>query len=162
IRDLLDHGRADRSKPVMENLDRSFACWHPAIIPSINVTIRAVLPAILDGLRRAASAPAVLLGTLALTFAFSLGPGLYPDSVIGMQYTSIAPLLPFGIALYGPYNVTWLIVWSFLGGGILDRYARGRPTRARGFFAACGAHFPAMLRLGIVELLLFLGIRAVL
>lgn len=121
----------------------------------------AVLPAILDGLRRAASAPVVLLGTLALTLAFSLTPGLYPGSVILAQYTAIAPLLPFGIFLYAPYNFTWLIAWSFLGGGILDRYARNRPTRGRGFFGACGAHFPAMLRLGIVELLLFLGIRSV-
>ena len=44
--------------------------------------------------------------------------------------------------------LTWLVVWSFLAGGILDRYARNRPTRGRGFFGACGAHFPAMLRLG--------------
>jgi hypothetical protein len=114
-----------------------------------------------DGLRRAASAPAVLLGTLALTFVFSLASGVYPASVVGAQYTAVAPLLPFGIFLYAPYNFTWLLVWSFLGGGILDRYARNRPTRGPGFFGACGAHFPAMLRLGIVELLLFLGIRSV-
>jgi hypothetical protein len=120
-----------------------------------------VFPAILDGFRRAASAPAVLLGTLALTVALSLTPGLYPGSIIVGEYTAIAPLLPFGIFLYAPYNVTWLVAWSFLGGGILDRYARNRATRGRGFFGACGAHFPAMLRLGIIELLLFLGIRSV-
>src|SRR5436189_4256852 len=102
----------------------------------------AVFPAILDGLRRAASAPAVLLGTLALTMAFSLTPGLYPGSMILAEYTAIAPLLPFGIFLYAPYDFTWLVVWSFLGGGILDRYARNRATRGRGFFGACGAHFP--------------------
>jgi hypothetical protein len=120
-----------------------------------------VLPAILDGLRRAASAPAVLLGTLALTLAFSIAPGEYPGSVVLAQYTAVAPLLPFGIFFYTPYNFTWLIAWSFLAGGILDRYARSRPTRGRGFFGACGAHFPALLRLGILELLLFVGIRSV-
>jgi hypothetical protein len=121
----------------------------------------AVLPAILDGLRRVASAPAVLLGTLALTLAFSITPGQYLGSVVLAQYTAVAPLLPFGIFLYAPYNFTWLIAWSFLAGGILDRYARSHPTRGRGFFGACGAHFPALLRLGIVELLLFVGIRSV-
>ena len=120
-----------------------------------------MLPAILDGLRRAASAPAVLLGALALTLAFSIAPGEYPGSVVLSQYTAVAPLLPFGIFFYAPYNFTWLIVWSFLAGGILDRYARSRPTRGRGFFGACGAHFPALLRLGILELLLFVGIRTV-
>ncbi|MGH9411629.1 MAG: hypothetical protein ACRD1V_19510 [Vicinamibacterales bacterium] len=44
----------------------------------------------------------------------------------------------------------WFVVWSFLSGGILDRYARARPTRTWGFFGACGAHAGAMLRLGVV------------
>src|SRR5947207_942434 len=121
----------------------------------------AVLPAILDGLRRAASAPAVLLGTLALTITFSLAPDFYPDAILLAQNTAIAPLMPFGIFFYAPYDFMWLILWAFLGGGILDRYARQRPTRGRGFFAACGAHFPALLRLAVVELLVFLAIRAV-
>src|SRR5205809_248899 len=116
-----------------------------------------VLPAILDGLRRAASAPAVLLGALALSVAFSLTPDLDPSSVILAQYTAVAPLLPFGIFLFGPYNVTWFVAWSFLGGGILDRYARNRATRGRGFFGACGAHFPALLRLGVAEWLVWLA-----
>src|SRR5882672_8619861 len=37
----------------------------------------------------------------------------------------------------------WLVVWCFLSGGIIDRFARDRPTRGRGFFGACGAHFSA-------------------
>ena len=44
----------------------------------------------------------------------------------------------------------WMVIWTFLVGGVLDRYARGRPTRAHGFFAACGTHFWRFLRLGIV------------
>jgi hypothetical protein len=44
----------------------------------------------------------------------------------------------------------YLAAWTFLAGGIIDRYARQRPTRAAGFFAACGVHFFRLLRLGVV------------
>jgi hypothetical protein len=44
----------------------------------------------------------------------------------------------------------YLAAWTFLAGGIIDRYARQRPTRAAGFFAACGVHVFRLLRLGIV------------
>jgi hypothetical protein len=49
----------------------------------------------------------------------------------------------------------WLLIWSFLSGGIVDRLARDRATRASGFFGACGAHFGAMVRLGIVALIAY-------
>ncbi len=49
----------------------------------------------------------------------------------------------------------WLVLWSFLSGGILDRYARNRPTWASGFFAACGTHGFRFLRLGLVALLVY-------
>jgi hypothetical protein len=32
----------------------------------------------------------------------------------------------------------YLTIWTFLSGGIIDRYARQRPTRAHGFFSASG------------------------
>ena len=41
----------------------------------------------------------------------------------------------------------YLLVWLFLSGGILDRYARGRPTRSHEFFTACGVYFVRFLRL---------------
>ena len=44
----------------------------------------------------------------------------------------------------------YLLVWTFLSGGILDRYARQRATRAHGFFAAAGVFFWRFLRLGLV------------
>jgi hypothetical protein len=44
----------------------------------------------------------------------------------------------------------YLLVWLFLSGGIVDRYARERPTRAHGFFAAAGVYFWRFLRLGII------------
>jgi hypothetical protein len=41
----------------------------------------------------------------------------------------------------------YLAGWAFLSGGILDRYARQRPIRAHGFFAASGVFFWRFLRL---------------
>ena len=46
-----------------------------------------------------------------------------------------------------PSSLWYLIVWLFLSGGIIDRYARDRPTRAYGFFAAAGVFFCRFLRL---------------
>jgi hypothetical protein len=47
-------------------------------------------------------------------------------------------------------TTAWLILVAFLSGGIIDRYARQRSTRAHGFFAACGTHFWRFLRLGLL------------
>ena len=41
----------------------------------------------------------------------------------------------------------YLLLWLFLAGGILDRYARARPTRSYEFFTACGVYFVRFLRL---------------
>jgi hypothetical protein len=41
----------------------------------------------------------------------------------------------------------YLVLWLFLAGGIIDRYARDRPIRSYGFFTACGVYFPRLLRL---------------
>jgi hypothetical protein len=49
----------------------------------------------------------------------------------------------------------YLAGWTFLAGGIIDRYARQRPTRAYGFFAAAGMHFPRLLRLAVVAGLVY-------
>jgi hypothetical protein len=45
----------------------------------------------------------------------------------------------------------YLLAWTFLTGGIIDRYARQRPVRAAGFFAASGVHFFKLLRLAVVS-----------
>ena len=45
-----------------------------------------------------------------------------------------------------------LIVWVFLAGGILNRYARRRPTRVAAFFGACGVFFGRFIRLGLIGL----------
>lgn len=44
----------------------------------------------------------------------------------------------------------YVVVWMFLLGGILDRLARNRPSRAQAFFGACGVFFWRFIRLGIV------------
>jgi hypothetical protein len=44
----------------------------------------------------------------------------------------------------------YILLWLFFAGGIIDRYARDRATRASGFFAACGVFFFRFLRLAIV------------
>jgi hypothetical protein len=45
----------------------------------------------------------------------------------------------------------YLLAWTFLAGGIIDRYARQRPIRAAGFFAASGVHVFRLLRLAVVS-----------
>jgi hypothetical protein len=41
-------------------------------------------------------------------------------------------------------------LWLFVTGGILDRFARGRPIYTAAFFAACGVYFVRFLRLAVV------------
>jgi hypothetical protein len=49
----------------------------------------------------------------------------------------------------------YMIVWLFLAGGIIDRYARDRATGADGFFAASGVFFFRFLRLAIVQWIVY-------
>ncbi len=46
-------------------------------------------------------------------------------------------------------------LWLFVAGGIIDRYARRRPTRAHGFFAVSSVFFFRFLRLAIVQWALY-------
>ena len=46
--------------------------------------------------------------------------------------------------------VAFAVVWTFLSGGILDRFARARPIRTAAFFAACGVYFWRFLRLAVI------------
>jgi hypothetical protein len=45
----------------------------------------------------------------------------------------------------------YIVLWLFLAGGILDRFARDRAIGAHGFFAASGVFFFRFLRLGVVQ-----------
>jgi hypothetical protein len=80
---------------------------------------------------------------LGATFAPSIiGFGAVLDNVSGLLDN-----LPLASTITGA-TAAWMVVWSFLSGGVLDRLARARPTRAHGFFAACGVFFWRFLRLG--------------
>jgi hypothetical protein len=98
--------------------------------------MRGVAGAFSEGIRRVLSAPLLL----AAVAAASLLSPLYPT------VASRRLLLEYAL------------VSSFLCGGIIDRYARARPTRAHGFFGACGRHLGAMLRLAGIEVLLYLAV----
>jgi hypothetical protein len=54
------------------------------------------------------------------------------------------PLAVVGLA------TAYLLLWLFLIGGILDRYARMRPIRTQAFFSACGVFFVRFLRLAVI------------
>jgi hypothetical protein len=49
----------------------------------------------------------------------------------------------------------YVALWIFLAGGIIDRLARDRSTRAYGFFSSCGVFFFRFLRLAVVQLLVY-------
>lgn len=93
--------------------------------------------ALREGLARAASAPAVLAGAVAV-LVWLAGSSDTRNAIAGF------------------------LLWAFLSGGILDRYARARPVRARGFFGACGAHLGAMVRLALITVLLMAGVHGAL
>ena len=50
---------------------------------------------------------------------------------------------------------TYILLWLFVAGGIIDRYARDRATGVHGFFAASGVFFFRFLRLGLVMLAVY-------
>ncbi len=60
------------------------------------------------------------------------------------------PIAPLAFAL-----VLYLLGWAFLSGGVLDRYARQRPIRTHGFFAACGVYGFRFVRLAIAAGLVY-------
>jgi len=82
--------------------------------------------------------------------ATGLGTTFTP-SIIGFASTldSLSRVLD---ARYPPAALMWLLggylaLWTFLSGGIIDRYARQRPTHAHGFFSASGRSFFRLARL---------------
>jgi hypothetical protein len=49
----------------------------------------------------------------------------------------------------------YIVLWIFAAGGIIDRYARDRATRAYGFFASSGVFFFRFLRLAAVQWIVY-------
>ena len=46
--------------------------------------------------------------------------------------------------------VVFIAAWTLFSAAAIDRLARDRPTRGAGFFAACGAYGPRLLRLALI------------
>ena len=73
-----------------------------------------------------------------------IGFGAVLDNLSAFIDNEHRPLVVGGAAL------GYVVLWMFVAGGIIDRYARDRATRAHGFFAASGVFFFRFLRLGVV------------
>ena len=102
-----------------------------------------VVQAIGDGIRRVHRAPAILLGIWAL-MSLVRPPG-------GPTTPAIDPFLDVHrSAVASSDAMAYAVVWLFLSGGIVDRYARDRATRAYGFFGASGGFFFRFLRLAFL------------
>ena len=54
--------------------------------------------------------------------------------------------------------VVYLAAWTLFSAGAIDRYARDRPTRGAGFFAACGVYGSRLLRLALIAGLVYWAI----
>ncbi len=73
-----------------------------------------------------------------------IGAAAVLDNLSAFLDNTSRPIVITGVA--GAY----MLIWLFLAGGIIDRYARDRATRAHGFFATSGGFFVRFLRLAIV------------
>jgi hypothetical protein len=96
-------------------------------------------------------APVVLGGIVAAVFLAPLGSAL-PALGIAASESSYAAYLA-NVLAGGDFELAFLtsfLFWTFVSGGVLDRYARNRPTRGTGFFAACGRHVGPLIRLALI------------
>ena len=73
-----------------------------------------------------------------------IGFGAVLDNLSAFLDNDSRPVIIVGAAS------AYIVLWIFLAGGIIDRYARDRATRAHGFFAASGVFFFRFLRLAAV------------
>ncbi len=90
--------------------------------------------------------------------ATGLGTTFKP-TVIGFgavldNLSAFADATPRPVVVIGATAV-YIVLWIFVAGGIIDRFARDRPTRAFGFFAGAGEFFFRFLRLAVVQGLVY-------
>jgi hypothetical protein len=93
---------------------------------------------------------------LGITFTprvLGLAPTL--DAVSGILDNIPRPAVINGVGM------AYALLWLFLVGGILDRYARNRPIRTAAFFAACGVYFTRFLRLALAAAVVYTFLFAV-
>jgi hypothetical protein len=78
-----------------------------------------------------------------------IGFGAVLDNLSAFMDNTARPVVIIGAAS------AYVVLWIFFAGGIIDRYARDRATRAYGFFAAAGVFFFRFLRLAVVQWLVY-------
>jgi hypothetical protein len=78
-----------------------------------------------------------------------IGFGAVLDNLSAFMDNTARPVVIVGAAS------AYVVLWIFFAGGIIDRYARDRATRAYGFFAACGVFLFRFLRLAVVQWLVY-------
>jgi hypothetical protein len=81
---------------------------------------------------------------LAVTFT----PRILGFGAVLSNISAVLDAQPQALVVTGA-AAAYVLLWTFLVGGILDRYARNRPTRTAAFFAACGVYFFRFLRLAV-------------
>jgi hypothetical protein len=74
-----------------------------------------------------------------------IGFGAVLDNLSAFMDNTRRPVVIVGAA------AVYILLWIFVAGGIIDRYARNRATRAHGFFSACGVFFFRFLRLAAMQ-----------
>jgi hypothetical protein len=82
---------------------------------------------------------------LGMTFT----PRIIGFGAVLSNISAVMDARPQALAITGAAGV-YLLLWTFLAGGIIDRYARNRPIRTAAFFAACGVYFFRFLRLAVI------------
>lgn len=55
-------------------------------------------------------------------------------------------------------GIAYALLWVFLAGGLIDRFARNRATRTHAFFQASGGYFFRLLRLSAISTLIYAAI----
>ena len=78
-----------------------------------------------------------------------IGFGAFLDNLSAFIDNTHRPIVVVGTASAS------IVLWIFVSGGIIDRYARDRATRAHGFFAASGVFFFRFLRLAVVMAIVY-------
>jgi hypothetical protein len=78
-----------------------------------------------------------------------IGAGAVLDNLSAFLDDTTRPVVIVGAAS------AYAVLWLFLAGGLIDRYARDRATRASGFFAASGVYFFRFLQLAIVQWIVY-------
>lgn len=89
-------------------------------------------------------------GALASTFTPAIIGGAAVAENLGRLMDNARP--PMFLLFAG---VLYLAVWTFLSGGIIDRYARDRALRPAAFLWASSVYFLRFLRLGLVALVAY-------